>query len=184
MTFPQLAGSLWLLAGTRDPQHFPVCTQGRRHFAQVIHRLMHRRASQRASCQAPAAAEPPLWHWSPVTAPSPIGVLVNVTFPDDAGGDGLGRGRHVGGGHRRPRPSAGMGPANRGDTRKRLPGHTRGGVVAMAVGEVDGAPVAAVGGVRAARVRDLRTGAARGEPLQGHTGRVDAVAAREVDSPP
>jgi hypothetical protein len=54
----------------------------------------------------------------------------------------------------------------------------------MAVGEVDGAPVAVVGGVRAARVRDLRTGAARGEPLQGHTGRVDAVAAREVDSPP
>lgn len=54
----------------------------------------------------------------------------------------------------------------------------------MAVGEVDGAPVAVVGGVRAARVRDLRTGAARGEPLQGHTGRVDAVAAGEVDGPP
>lgn len=64
------------------------------------------------------------------------------------------------------------------------PAAPRGGVVAMAVGEVDGAPVAVVGGVRAARVRDLRTGAARGEPLQGHTGRVDAVAAGEVDGPP
>jgi hypothetical protein len=77
-----------------------------------------------------------------------------------------------------------MGPANRGDTRKRLPGHTHGGVVAMAVGEVDDAPAAVAGGVRTARVRDLRTGAARGQPLQGHTGRVDAVAAREVDGPP
>lgn len=53
----------------------------------------------------------------------------------------------------------------------------------MAVGKVDDAPVAVVVGVRTARVRGLRTGAARGEPLQGHTGRVDAVAAGEVDRP-
>src|SRR6266566_5167872 len=141
-----------VMAAGRHPRSpaFPRLYTGSPPFCTSHPQAHAQRASSRASCQAPAAAEPPLWHWSPVTAPSPIGVLVNVTFPDDAGGDGLGRGRHVGGGHRRPRPSAGMGPANRGDTRKRLPGHTRGGVVAMAVGEVDGAPVAVVGGMHAA----------------------------------
>ena len=55
----------------------------------------------------------------------------------------------------------------------------------MAVGEVDGAPVAVTGGVDGTvRVWDLRTGAARGEPLGGHTAEVKAVAVGMVDGIP
>jgi WD40 repeat protein len=58
-------------------------------------------------------------------------------------------------------------------------------VAAVAVGEVDGTPVAVTGGEdRAVRVWDLRTGTARGGPLRGHTGRVAAVAVGEADGTP
>ena len=69
-------------------------------------------------------------------------------------------------------------------------GHTS-QVNAVAVGEVDGTPVAVSGGDGSGggwsgtvRVWDLRTGAARGEPLAGHTGPVTAVAVGEIDGTP
>ena len=58
-------------------------------------------------------------------------------------------------------------------------------VSAVAVGEVDGTPVAVTGGNDGAvRVWDLRAVAARGELLRGHTGAVRAVAVGEVDGTP
>ena len=54
----------------------------------------------------------------------------------------------------------------------------------MAVGQVDGTPVAITGGSRGARVWDLLGGAARGERVRGHIGGVDAVAVGEVDGTP
>ena len=55
-------------------------------------------------------------------------------------------------------------------------------VLAVAVGEVNGTPVAVSGGRDGTvRVWNLRTGAARGEPLRGHKLRVQAVAVGEVD---
>ena len=50
---------------------------------------------------------------------------------------------------------------------------------------MDGTPVAVTGGLDGTvRVWDLRTGAARGRPLRGHTGWVNAVAIGEVDGTP
>ena len=55
----------------------------------------------------------------------------------------------------------------------------------MAVTTLDGDPVAVTGGQDGTvRVWDLRAGAARGEPLRGHTGTVSAVAVGEVDGTP
>ena len=56
-----------------------------------------------------------------------------------------------------------------------LPGSEGFGLLAVAVGEVDGTPVAVSGGLDGTvRVWDLRTGTARGAPLRGHTGVVRA----------
>ena len=59
------------------------------------------------------------------------------------------------------------------------------GVTAVAVGKADGIPVAVSGDADGAvRVWDLRIGAACGEPLRGHHGRVTAVAVGEADGIP
>ena len=65
-----------------------------------------------------------------------------------------------------------------------LTGHD-GAVCAVAVGELDGRPVAVTGGDDGTvRVWDLATGAQRGEPLTGHDGSVRAVAVGELDGRP
>jgi len=57
--------------------------------------------------------------------------------------------------------------------------------VSVASATFDGAPMAVSGGSDGTvRVWDLRTGAARGKPLRGHTGEVNAVAAGQVDDTP
>ena len=94
--------------------------------------------------------------------------------------------RHPRRGHRRRRwHGTGVGPADRDSARGTTSrGHT-GGVYAVAVGEVDGTPVAVTGGRDGTvRVWDLRTGTARGEPLRGHADGVQAVAVGEVDGTP
>ena len=58
-------------------------------------------------------------------------------------------------------------------------------VEAVAVGELDGTPIAVTGDRDGTvRVWDLRAGKARGEPLRGHGRWIDAVAVREVDGTP
>jgi WD40 repeat protein len=55
----------------------------------------------------------------------------------------------------------------------------------VAVTEVDGTPVAVSGGADGkVRVWDLRTGAARGKPLTGHSRRVSALAVGELHGTP
>jgi len=61
-----------------------------------------------------------------------------------------------------------------------LVGHD-GGVLAVAVGELEGRAVAVSGGEETVRVWDLATGSAIGEPLVGHDGGVQAVAVGELE---
>jgi WD40 repeat protein len=56
-------------------------------------------------------------------------------------------------------------------------------VWAVAVGEVDGAPIAVTGDDDSVRVWDLGTGRTR-HVLKGHTGRVSALALGRVDGVP
>ncbi len=59
------------------------------------------------------------------------------------------------------------------------------GVTALAIGELDGCPVAVSGGGDGlVRVWDLRAGTKRGEPLTGHTYDVAAVTVGELDGTP
>jgi hypothetical protein len=62
MVFPQVVASSKVLAGAGNPQLFPACTQDRRHFAQVTHRLVHRK-----DVSVPCAGR---WQWrgAPVLA--------------------------------------------------------------------------------------------------------------------
>ena len=65
-----------------------------------------------------------------------------------------------------------------------LTGHTD-GVLAVAVGELDGRPVVVSGGRDSTvRVWDLGTGDPVGDPFTGHTGWVWAVAVGELDGRP
>jgi WD40 repeat protein len=65
-----------------------------------------------------------------------------------------------------------------------LTGHV-GPVTAVAVGELDGRPIAVTGGDDATvRVWDLRTGHQHGDALTGHVGPVTAVAFGELDGQP
>jgi WD40 repeat protein len=58
-------------------------------------------------------------------------------------------------------------------------------VNALALGEVDGEPVLAVGSAdNAVRLWDARTGRPRGEPLNGHMSIVNALALGKVDGEP
>jgi WD40 repeat protein len=66
-----------------------------------------------------------------------------------------------------------------------LIGRHEGEVTSVAVGEVDGRPVAVSGSEdETVRVWDLHTGAPVGQPLTGHTSVVTAVAVGEVDGRP
>jgi WD40 repeat protein len=65
-----------------------------------------------------------------------------------------------------------------------LTGHT-GPIRAVAVGELDGRPVAVSGADdRTVRVWDLHTGSPIGEPLTGHTGPIRALAVGELEGRP
>ena len=104
--------------------------------------------------------------------------------PGERGG-GRGAGWPAGGGlRRRRRLGAGVGPGIRDAGGGPFTGHT-GLVNAVAVGELDGRPVAVSGGADGTvRVSDLASGTPAGDPLTGHAGWVRAVAVGELDGRP
>ena len=129
-----------------------------------------------------AHGKPPAGHTSRVTAVA-VGVADGTPVAVSSSYDGTIRVWDLRTGAAHGKPLVHRGVLSRllhghGDVYRRI-------VEAVAVGDVDGTPVAVSGGLGGTvRVWDLRTGAARGEPLANLTGPVDAVAVGEVDGTP
>ena len=135
-----------------------------------------------------ARGEPLTGHTRPVKALA-VGEVDGCPVAVSGGGDGLVRVWDLRAGTARGEPFAAHSPDVGGlpvEEVARIPELVAmAGVTALAVGEVDGCPVAVSGGGDGlVRVWDLRAGSARGEPLTGHIYDVAAVTVGEVDGTP